>query len=132
MNKSRSKKAVSVDHPLTEAQIQRMADVRAHAEAHQEEIVARGREIMRQHRAATAALRETFELLKHERQAQGVTLQELEDRTGIGRGAISRLENDPAANPTVHTLQRIAAALGKSIVVQLTDYNSAATGRATP
>jgi transcriptional regulator with XRE-family HTH domain len=50
-----------------------------------------------------------------------MTLQELEDRTGIGSGAISRLENDPASNPTILTLQRIASALGKQLTVQLTD-----------
>lgn len=121
MSTRRTKKAVRVHHPLTEAQLQRLAEVRADAETHREEIIAQGREILRSHVAATAALRETFRLLKHERQSQGVTLQELETRTGISRGALSRLENDPTPNPTVRTLQRIASALGKSLVVRLSD-----------
>lgn len=114
-------KAIRVNRPLTPEQERRLELARADAEAHKDEIIARGREILRPHLAANTALRETFQLLKQERQAQGVTLQELEDRTGIGRGALSRLENDPAPNPTVRTLQRIANALGKSIVVQLAE-----------
>jgi DNA-binding XRE family transcriptional regulator len=123
MPKSR-KRAVRVNRPLTAEQQRRVETARASAEADKDAIIARGRKIMRQHALATAALRETFQLLKQERQTQGVTLQELEDRTGISRGALSRLENDPTPNPTVRTLQRIAAALGKSIIVRLGDGGS--------
>lgn len=118
MPKSR-KKAVRVNRPLTADQQRRLDASRAAAEADRDAIIARGRQVMKQHALATTALRETFQLLKSERRSQGVTLQELEDRTGISRGALSRLENDPAPNPTVRTLQRIANALGKSIVVKL-------------
>ena len=41
----------------------------------------------------------------------------MEDRTGIGRAALSRLENDATCNPTVTTLTRYADALGKKLVV---------------
>jgi transcriptional regulator with XRE-family HTH domain len=41
--------------------------------------------------------------------------------TGIAKASLSRLENDPAANPTITTLDRIAAALGKKILIQLAD-----------
>jgi transcriptional regulator with XRE-family HTH domain len=63
-------------------------------------------------------LREAFQLLKADRQAQGLSLTDLEKRTGIGRGALSRLENDAEANPTVTTLLRYSEALGRKLVVR--------------
>ena len=42
---------------------------------------------------------------------------EVEDRSGIGRAALSRLENEYEPNPTVTTLTRYAEALGKKLVV---------------
>jgi hypothetical protein len=113
------KTLVRIRRPLTADERRRVEETYRSAEADKDAIIARGRRIMRQRDAARTALRETFRLLKTERQAQGITLRELEGRTGIGRGALSRLENDPDPNPTVHTLQRYAAALGKQIVVQL-------------
>jgi transcriptional regulator with XRE-family HTH domain len=71
--------------------------------------------------AAVAQLHEAFDLLRTERQSRGISLAELRDRTGIGRSALSRLENDPEANPTITTLVRIADALGKQIVIQLVE-----------
>jgi hypothetical protein len=113
------KTLVRIRRPLTADERRRVEETYRSAEAEKDAIIARGRRIMRQRDAARTALRETFRLLKTERQAQGITLRELEERTGIGRGALSRLENDPDPNPTVHTLQRYAAALGKQLVVQL-------------
>jgi transcriptional regulator with XRE-family HTH domain len=50
-----------------------------------------------------------------------ISLAELRERTGIGRSALSRLENDPEANRTITTLARVAEALGKQIVIQLVE-----------
>jgi len=36
-------------------------------------------------------------------------------------GVLSRLENDPLANPTIDTLCRYAEAVGKAIVITLVD-----------
>jgi transcriptional regulator with XRE-family HTH domain len=44
-------------------------------------------------------------------------LSDIEERTGIGRSALSRLENETEPNPTVVTLTRYAEALGKKLVV---------------
>jgi transcriptional regulator with XRE-family HTH domain len=63
------------------------------------------------------AVRDAFRLLKAERQALGLSLSDLEEKSGIGRSALSRLENDKEPNPTVVTLTRYAAALGKHLVV---------------
>ena len=113
------KTLIRIRRPLTAAERHRVEETYRRTEAEKDQIIARGRQIMLECEAERAALRKTFQLLKSERQAQGVTLRELETRTGIGRGALSRLENDPNPNPTVRTLQRYAAALGKQIVVQL-------------
>jgi DNA-binding Xre family transcriptional regulator len=60
-------------------------------------------------------LHQVAALLKREREKNGITLAELEARTGIDQAALSRLENGRNANPTLDTLNRIAAALGKVI-----------------
>lgn len=118
---TKRKVAVRISRPLTTEQQARVDAAYAAAERDKDAIIARGRQVRRVHDAARASVRDAFQLLKQERRVQGVTLQELEQRTGIRMGAISRLENDPVANPTVKTLQRIAAALGKQLTVQLTD-----------
>ena len=110
---TRRRVAVRINRPLTSEQQSRVDATLIDAERNKDAIIARGRQIKRLHENARASLREAFRLLKHERETQGVTLQELESRTGIRISAISRLENDPTSNPTVQTLQRIATALGK-------------------
>jgi transcriptional regulator with XRE-family HTH domain len=50
-----------------------------------------------------------------------LSLADLSARTGITRSALCRLETDRQPNPTVTTLQRVAEALGKEIVVRLAD-----------
>jgi ribosome-binding protein aMBF1 (putative translation factor) len=54
--------------------------------------------------------------LKKEREASGLSLADVAERTGMDRAAISRLENGYQMNPTIDTLTRYAAALGKGIV----------------
>jgi transcriptional regulator with XRE-family HTH domain len=45
----------------------------------------------------------------------------LQQRSGIDPPALSRLENETDANPTVATLNRYADALGRQLVVALVD-----------
>jgi len=51
------------------------------------------------------------------RRQNGITQKELSERTGIAQGDISKLENG-SANPSVKTLERIAAALGKRLKIE--------------
>ena len=60
-------------------------------------------------------------LLCAARQEQGLSLQQLSDLTGISRPALSRIESGDNRNPTLNTLLRIAKALGKEVVVSLSD-----------
>lgn len=50
--------------------------------------------------------------LKAAREAAGLTLADVSDRTAIAVETLSRLENGKATNPTWRTLSRIAVAVG--------------------
>ena len=62
--------------------------------------------------------------MKQERKAQGLSLADMQSRTGMSRSAISRLENDESSNPTIETLTRYADALGKQLAITLSDKAS--------
>ena len=65
-------------------------------------------------------LAQTLRLLKEEPERIGMTLTDLSIKSGIDRARLSRLENIDA-NPTIGTLNRLAAALGKEINIELID-----------
>ena len=106
---------------LTSEEKARVAEVRRLVEGEREDILRRGREILAEERGQNAALRDVSQLLKTERLSQGLTLAEVQQRSGIDPPALSRLENEADANPTVATLTRYADALGKQLVVALLD-----------
>ena len=64
-------------------------------------------------------IRQLVASMKAERERQGLSLADLNERTGIDRAALSRLETNEDANPTLNTLERYASAIGKSMVVVL-------------
>ena len=68
-----------------------------------------------------ATLQDALRLLRAERVRQGLSLADIQDRTGIERPNLSRLENEGSSNPTVATLTRYAEALGKRLVIVLAD-----------
>jgi transcriptional regulator with XRE-family HTH domain len=57
------------------------------------------------------------DLLKRYREAAGLTLAEVSRRCGIDQPALSRLENGHNRNPTLDTLWRYAAALGRRLLL---------------
>ena len=59
--------------------------------------------------------------LKTARTAAGLSLADVAERSGIDKAALSRLENGIQANPTVETLLRYAAAVGKRLRWTLED-----------
>jgi DNA-binding XRE family transcriptional regulator len=59
--------------------------------------------------------------LKAAREAKGLSLSDLTELTGMDRSALSKLETGQRANPTVETLVRYAEAVGKRLVVTLSD-----------
>lgn len=67
------------------------------------------------------AMQHTMAVLKAERVKKGLSLSEMKERTGIERSTLSRLENQAEANPTINTLTRYAAAVGKRVFVVFAD-----------
>jgi len=60
-------------------------------------------------------LRPFVEEIKRAREAAGLTLAEVSRRSGIDQPALSRLENGHNKNPTLDTLWRYAAAVGRRL-----------------
>ncbi len=54
--------------------------------------------------------------LKRERKRSGLSISDVAERSGLDRAVVSRLENGKQDNPTVATLMRYAAAIGKRFV----------------
>jgi DNA-binding phage protein len=61
---------------------------------------------------------EVTQLLQSAREASGMTLDELQELTGINKAQLSKLLSADG-NPTLYTLHRVASALGKRLVVTL-------------
>jgi transcriptional regulator with XRE-family HTH domain len=59
------------------------------------------------------SIRQAVFALKKAREAAGLSLAEVAERTGIDKAALSRIETGQHPNPTVSTLCRYAHALGK-------------------
>lgn len=59
--------------------------------------------------------------LKKAREAAGLSLADVAERSGIDKAALSRLESSVQDNPTVETLSRYAAAVGKKLTWTLQD-----------
>lgn len=81
-------------------------------------------ELIARHQERTATLEQLQDLLrqlKTAREAKGLSLADLTELTGMDRSALSKLETGQRANPTVETLVRYAEAVGKRLVVSLTD-----------
>ncbi len=50
--------------------------------------------------------------IKEVREKQGITQEELSNKSGVSRAIIASLENDDSASTTTKTLSKIAQALG--------------------
>jgi DNA-binding Xre family transcriptional regulator len=68
-------------------------------------------------------LKQVLHALRIERERQGLSLADLNERTGIDRGSLSKLENDEDPNVTMNTLLQYAEAIGKTLTVQIEDQN---------
>jgi DNA-binding XRE family transcriptional regulator len=65
--------------------------------------------------AVAVGLRALLRKLRKAREAQGLSLAAVARRSGMDRTAVCRLEMGRQPNPTVDTLYRYAAALGKRL-----------------
>ena len=80
-----------------------------------EEIKAKGRGVFARHAAIVGLIAS----LKAARIEQGLTLEVVGEKSGIGKANVSRLENDRRPNPTWDTLARYAEAVGKLLTPTL-------------
>jgi DNA-binding phage protein len=112
---SKAKRIRGADTP---EERERYKQVLAEVERDKPEILARGRELKR---GRDELLKEVMSLLNEAKQAGDLSLAELQRRTGIERATLSRLLSDSSSNPTLSTLNRLAAAFGKRLVVTLED-----------
>lgn len=71
-----------------------------------------------------AADLEVAELIYQARTAAGVTQKELGERVGTSPSAISRLEDADYEGHSLAMLRRVAAALGKRVVVRFVDLEA--------
>ncbi|HEX6986365.1 MAG TPA: helix-turn-helix transcriptional regulator [Planctomycetaceae bacterium] len=117
-----------ISAPLTEEGARRYADVRSRidevrrqVEADLPALMSEARRARAAHEAALAPARLAIGLLKAEREAQGVTLADLESRTGVPVSELRRLEDDLTAVHSLAMLNRYAAALGKRLTITLSD-----------
>ena len=83
------------------------------------DIKQRARERLALLRREGTPLRHVLAALRAERERLGLSLADIQERTGIDRAALSRLENNEDANPTLNTLERYAAAVGRQMIVLL-------------
>jgi DNA-binding XRE family transcriptional regulator len=67
--------------------------------------------------------------LRKAREAQGLSLADVQQLTGIDRSALCRIESGENGNPTVNTLIRYARAVGRKINVALVETEPAKPGR---
>jgi ribosome-binding protein aMBF1 (putative translation factor) len=84
----------------------------------------RDREAIREEfppRTADEELKSALAALRLERERQGLSLTDIQQRTKIDRATISKLERGEIPNPTVATLRTYAAALGKRLSWSLSD-----------
>jgi DNA-binding XRE family transcriptional regulator len=73
-------------------------------------------------------IQRALQALKGERKRNGLTIGDVAERSGLDRAVISRLENGKQDNPTVATLMRYAAAVGKRFVWCYEDSAKDTTG----
>jgi DNA-binding XRE family transcriptional regulator len=73
-------------------------------------------------------VQKALQALKRDRERCGLSIGDVAERSGLDRAVVSRLENGKQDNPTVTTLMRYAAALGKRFLWSYEDLATQVTG----
>jgi hypothetical protein len=110
-------KRITRDRRLTPEEAAKYNKVREQVAEELPELVTRHHERM----AALDQLDELLVQLKAAREAKGLSLADVTEITGMDRSALSKFETGQRPNPTVETLVRYAEAVGKRLIVTLTD-----------
>lgn len=104
-----------VDRELSATERERLKNARREAASKKGEILAEGRLRKQAREAMQRELQSTIAALRSRRELLGLSLADVEARSGLKRSALSRLENSEDPNPTLLTLHRYAAAVGVSL-----------------
>ncbi|MBW3597065.1 MAG: helix-turn-helix domain-containing protein [Planctomycetes bacterium] len=110
-------KRITRDRKLTPEESAKYQAVREQVAQELPELIDRHHERM----ATLDRLDELLKQLKTAREAKGLSLADMTRLTGMDRSALSKLETGQRPNPTVETLVRYAEAVGKRLVVSITD-----------
>ncbi|MDA1016892.1 MAG: helix-turn-helix transcriptional regulator [Planctomycetota bacterium] len=121
MTKERGKR---IYRKATTEERERHAKIREQIVDELPDIKRRARERLSLLKKEGTPLRQVLSALRAERERQGLSLADINERTGIDRAALSRLENNEDANPTLSTLECYAEAVGKRMVVLLSESAS--------
>lgn len=105
------------DRRLTADEAAKYRKVREQVAQELPELIARHHERVE----SFAMLESLLPQLKTAREESGLSLAEMTRLTGMDRSALSKLETGQRPNPTLDTLVRYAQAVGKRLVVSLTD-----------
>jgi len=73
-------------------------------------------------------VQQALQALKRDRERAGLSITDVAARSGLDRAVVSRLENGKQENPTVATLVRYAAAVGKRFLWKYEDLSFAVPG----
>ncbi|MBC7967233.1 MAG: helix-turn-helix transcriptional regulator [Fuerstia sp.] len=113
------KKAIHKTKVFTPTEGQRMQRLQAELDLGKDEIIANARKQLDAHDAMISKLLTDLRTAKEQ---QNLSLNDLQTRSGIDRAQLSRLFSQSAGtNPTLQTLERLAAACGKRVVLSLQD-----------
>ncbi len=119
-----SEKGKRIHRTATDGEKARHAMARKKIKDELPEINRRAKQRLEILRKEGTPIRQVLSALRDERERQGLSLADIYERTGIDRAALSRLENNEDANPTLATLERYAEAVGKHVVVLLSESTS--------
>jgi DNA-binding phage protein len=112
-------KQITRDRKLTPEEATKYRQIREEVELEKPEIIAKAQQTRSEARRQqlTAIMKE----LKAAREAKGLSLADIFQRTGMDRSALSKLENVTNENPTIDTLLRYAEVVGKRLQIQVLD-----------
>lgn len=103
----------------TPASIAKHKKAVADSDREKDELIQHGRKLMAPVIAYRKKLAAIAKDLRIERERQGLSLADIEGRTGMDRVSIHRLEVGKSVNPTIGTLDRYAVSLGLDLQLTL-------------
>lgn len=112
-----------IHREATSAEATRHKQIREQIQQELPDIRHRARQLLTEFVQHGSDVQQLLAALKSERLQKGISLAELGKRTGIDVATLLALEENIDADPTVGALTQYADAVGKKVLVVLTDAN---------